>query len=84
MDIEIRSVIHYFFLRKYCAASTAAMIDSAYGAGTITPNGVRYWYKQFESGRTDLEDAYRSGSLISRQMASTLFKVTSFFRLFVK
>ena len=61
MDIEIRSVIHYFFLRKYCAASTAAMIDSAYGAGTITPNGVRYWYKQFESGRTDLEDAYRSG-----------------------
>ena len=54
MEIEIRSVIHFFFRKSYPPASTHAMIESVYGAGTITLNGVIYWYKEFKSGRTDL------------------------------
>ena len=67
MEIEIRSVIHFFFRKSYPPASTHAMIESVYGAGTITLNGVIYWYKEFKSGCTDLEDAYRSDPLILRK-----------------
>lgn len=61
MDSEIRSVIHFFFLREYSAASTAALINSVYGERSITPNGVRYWYKEFSNGRKELADASRTG-----------------------
>ena len=61
MDLEIRSVIHYFFLNGHSATTSADLINAIYGAGTITSNGVKYWYKQFKEGCTHLEDASRSG-----------------------
>lgn len=61
MEIEIRSVLHYFFLKGRPPASTHAEVTSVYGAGSISYSGVRYWYQQFRDGRTCLETASRTG-----------------------
>ena len=61
MDLEIRSVIHYFYLNVFSISTAANLINGTYGEGTITPNGVKYWYKQFAGGRTHFDDASRPG-----------------------
>ena len=61
MEVEIRAVIHYFFLKGRPPSSAHAEITSVYGAGCISYSGVRYWYQQFRQGRTTLETACRTG-----------------------
>ncbi len=61
MDLEIRCVIHYLYLRGRTPSNAHAELVVAYGHGCISLSGVRYWFKEFGSGRLDINDLTRSG-----------------------
>lgn len=61
MEYEIRAVVHFLYLNQTSVPSALAQLVSTYGEGCISRSGVRYWYREFKNGRTDLADLHRSG-----------------------
>lgn len=61
MEVELRSVIHYCYLRKLDPKDAEVEINSTYGGKMCHIKTIRNWYKRFDEGRTDLSDLPRSG-----------------------
>jgi hypothetical protein len=55
MSFEIRSVIHFCYLRKLSCDDCLIQINEAYGIGTISFSTARRWHIAFASSKTILD-----------------------------
>ena len=54
MEIEIRAVIHFLFLRGENNKTIHQMINETYGEKTVGLRTVQKWAKRFIDGKMDL------------------------------
>ena len=75
MEYEIRAVVHFLYLNQTSVPSALAQLVSTYGEGCISRSGVRYWYKEFKNGRTDLADLHRSGRPVENERVEEIQQI---------
>ena len=61
MELEIRSVIHYCYLRNMDPLVAETEMKPVYGQQMCHLRTIKNWYKRFDEGRKDLSDMPRSG-----------------------
>ena len=61
MEMEIRAVVHYFYLTGVPAASAAALLQATYKDQSMTRTGVLYWYREFRNGRKTVTEKSKPG-----------------------
>jgi hypothetical protein len=59
MTIEVRAVIHFFYLLDTPGEDILARLDSAYGEGVVKVKRLRHWTSKFCNGEKDLDDEAR-------------------------
>ncbi|GFT09090.1 histone-lysine N-methyltransferase SETMAR [Trichonephila clavipes] len=58
---EIRYILQFFFDKGENASQVAEIVNSVYGADTITANYMQFWFRRFRSGIFDVKVAPRAG-----------------------
>lgn len=58
---HLQEVLLYFFTTKKSAAESHRLLVEAYGEQAFSDNMCRRWFRQFEEGLFDVEDAQREG-----------------------
>jgi transposase len=61
MTIEVRAVIHFFYLLNTPDEDILAQLETAYGEGIVNLKTVQRWTSKFRDKKTDLDDQPRSG-----------------------
>lgn len=59
--LELRGVIHFLWLEKKNRSEIYRHVTKTYGSKVISRQAIGKWCKQFENGRSDMTDEYRSG-----------------------
>ncbi|GBM76118.1 hypothetical protein AVEN_205233-1 [Araneus ventricosus] len=60
-DCEVRSVIWFLNTKKVKPAEIYRQLVEIYGENVMTDGIVRKWVRQFNDGRTNVQDESRSG-----------------------
>ena len=61
MELELRAVIHYCYLRGLTPIETEAEMKPVYGRQMCHIKTIRNWFANFDQGRKELSDLPRSG-----------------------
>ncbi|GFT47294.1 histone-lysine N-methyltransferase SETMAR [Trichonephila clavipes] len=54
------------------ASHVAEIVNSVYGADTVTANYVQFWFRRFRSGILDVKNAPRSGRPVVENVDKTI------------
>jgi hypothetical protein len=61
MAIEMRAVVHFFYLLDTPDDNIPALPQTASGEGIVNLQAVQRWISKFRNGKTDLDDRPRRG-----------------------
>ena len=61
MNVELRYVIHYCFLRKMKGDEILIEMQMAYGRNAPSRSSIFLWLSKFKNGKTDVDDEPRDG-----------------------
>jgi len=61
MQVELRSVIHFLYLKDFKTTDILLELEHVYGEASVTLRAVQQWVKAFQEGRTELNDLPRPG-----------------------
>jgi hypothetical protein len=61
MTVQVKVVIHFFYLLNAPDEDILTQLENAYGEGIINPKTVQRWTAKFRNGKTDLHDEPRPG-----------------------
>ncbi|GFX45002.1 histone-lysine N-methyltransferase SETMAR-like [Trichonephila clavipes] len=59
---KIRYILQFFFDKGENASQVAEIVNGVYGADTVTPGYVQFWFRRFRSGIFDVRNAPRTSS----------------------
>ncbi|GFT02595.1 histone-lysine N-methyltransferase SETMAR [Trichonephila clavipes] len=63
---KIRYILQFFFDKHENARQGAEIVNSVYGADSVTANYVQFWFRRFRSRIFDVKDAPRTGRPASK------------------
>lgn len=72
MDLEIRSVIHYCYLRGMDPLAAEAEMKPVYCKQMCHLKTIRNWYKRFDEGISELSDMPRSGRPVNNSILESI------------
>ncbi|GFX94098.1 histone-lysine N-methyltransferase SETMAR [Trichonephila clavipes] len=69
---KIQFILQFFLDKGENASQVAEIANGVYGADTVTPNCVQFWFRRFRSDIFDVKDAPRAG----RPVVENVDKIT--------
>ncbi|XP_035744177.1 histone-lysine N-methyltransferase SETMAR-like [Vespa mandarinia] len=72
---EIRHVLKFFYKKGTNATQAAKKICDVYGLDAVSVRVVQIWFKRFQSGKFDINDAPRSGRPITEKVDEIMKKI---------
>ena len=75
MELEIRSVIHYCYLRKMDPLAAETEMKPVYGQQICHLRTIQNLYKRFDEGRKELSDMPRSGRPVDNSILDSIIEL---------